>query len=229
MERPLIFEPISLSLKDRVESVRREFGNTLYVYTFASLYAWQEDEQYEICFCKDAFLVKNGAEGENAFLFPCGSESGKKELLDALLQYKTLDFYCLTDEDKAFLEKEYPDRFEFTESRNEFIYLFDRDAQLALEGKEYKKQRHQINIGKASAKEWKTERLTEANVERAIKINQAWAERSTFLGGVSTSSVSASARFFCLSNTSAFSKARCALESNCDISGYASLLGFRSA
>ena len=177
MEQPLIFDPISLPMKSKVESIRREFGNTLYVYTFASLYAWQEDEQYEICFFKDAFLVKNGAEGENAFLFPCGSENGKKELVDALLQYETLDFYCLTDEDKAFLEKEYPDRFEFTESRNEFIYLFDRDAQIALEGKEYKKQRHQINIGKASAKEWKTERLTEANVERAIKINQAWAER----------------------------------------------------
>ena len=177
MEQSLIFEPISLSLMDRIESIRKEFGNTLYVYTFASLYVWQEDEQYEICFCKDAFLVKNGVEGKNAYLFPCGSDSGKKELLDALLQYETLNFYCLTDKDKEFLEEEYPDRFEFAESRNEFIYLFDKDTQIALEGKEYKKQRHQIHIGKASAKEWKTEPLTEANIERAVKINQTWAER----------------------------------------------------
>ncbi|MBR4242161.1 MAG: DUF2156 domain-containing protein [Eubacterium sp.] len=176
MQKKLLFEPISLPMKSKVESIRREFGNNLYVYNFASLYSWQKDEQYEICFFKDAFLIKNGAEGENAFLFPCGSESGKKELIEALLEYDSLDLYCLTDEDKEFLEKEFPLRFEFAERRSEFIYLFDKESQIALEGKEYKKQRHQINIGKASAEEWKTEPICEANIERAIEINRKWAQ-----------------------------------------------------
>ncbi len=174
--QPLKFKPLSLSQAEHVEAIRRRSGSTLYVYTFASLFAWKEDEKYEICFSEDAFLIKNGTEGKNAYLFPCGSDSGKKSLLDSLLKYEAPEFYCLTDKDKAFLEAEYPGRFEFTERRNDFVYLFDKDAQIALKGKDYKKQRHQINIGKASAKEWKFQLLTEANVERAIKINQEWTE-----------------------------------------------------
>ena len=177
MVQQLTFSPISLSQREKVEAIRKEFGNTIYVYTFASLFAWKEDEQYAICFCDDAFLVKNGAEGESAYLFPCGSERGKKQLIDALLQYEKPVFYSLTDDDKAFLEAKYPEKFEFTERRNEFIYLFDKDEQIALKGKDYKKQRHQINIGKASAKEWRSEPLTEANIERALELNRKWFEK----------------------------------------------------
>lgn len=174
--QPLIFEPITLTQKEKVEAIRRQCGNTIYIYTFASLYAWQEDEQYEICFCGDAFLVKNGAEGENAYLFPCGSDSGKRKLIDTLLSYEKPIFVSMTQEDKAFLEEKYPHLFDFTECRNEFIYIYDKEAQVELKGKAFKRVRHQINSGRSAAKEWKTEVLTNANAQRALAINQKWAE-----------------------------------------------------
>ncbi len=172
----LIFKPINLSDGDRVENIRKKSNNTLYLYTFASLFAWQEDEQYEICFGDNAFLVKNGAEGEHAYLFPCGSDEGKKKLLDSLLNNEKPELYSLTDEDKAFLEDAYPGLFVFEERRDEFIYLFDKDAQIELKGKEYKKQRHQIHIGKNSAEKWTTEPITAANIDRALALNAKWAE-----------------------------------------------------
>ena len=176
MQKPLNFYPIQLKDQQRAESIRKQYGNTLYLYTFASLFVWQKDEQYAICFGNDAFLIKNGAEGEHAYLFPCGSDAGKKALIDALLQQETPVFYSVTDEDKAFLESAYPDRFEFVERRNDFIYLFDKDAQIELKGKEYKKQRHQIHIGESSAENWTTEPLTASNIDRAMVINHKWAE-----------------------------------------------------
>ncbi len=176
--QPLTFEPISLSQKERIESIRRSFGNTLYVYTFASLFAWQADEQYAISFGNDAFIIKNGAEGENAYLFPCGSDNGKKELIDSLLSYEQPVFYSLTDEDKQFLEAEYPHRFAFAECREEFPYLYDKDAQIQLSGKAYKSLRHQINIGRAAAKEWSVEPLTNDNVIRALSLNEQWADNN---------------------------------------------------
>ncbi len=177
--QPLVFTPVSLSQKERIEAIRKAYGNTLYVYTFASLFAWKESEQYEICFYNNAFIIKSGTAGKNAYLFPCGADSDKKQLIDSLLAYNEPDFYSLTDEDKCFLENEYPNRFAFEEFRDEFIYLYDRKSQVELKGKTFKNLRHNINSGRSMAKEWSTEALTEANIERALTINSKWAEKNS--------------------------------------------------
>ena len=172
----LEFEPVSLSHRERVESIRRACGNTLYVYTFASLFAWQTDEQYEICFHDNAFIVKNGANGDNAYLFPCGADSDKKALIDTLLQYEKPVFSSVTDEDKEFLENGYPDCFKFEECRDEFIYIYDREEQVALKGRTFKSLRHHVNQGRSRADEWTTEPINDENAARAIEINRKWAE-----------------------------------------------------
>ena len=176
MAQPLRFEPISLSHKEKAETIRKAFGNTLYVYTFASLFAWRTDEQYEICFLDNAFIVKNGSEGENAYLFPCGDDGDKKRLIDSLIQYEKPVFTSLTDEDKRFLEKEYPEKFTFNECRDEFVYLYDRDEQVELKGKRFRTLRRNVNSGRSNANEWTVEELNASNVERAIEVNRKWAE-----------------------------------------------------
>ena len=174
--QPLIFEPIELPQMKAVDDIRSKSGNTLYIYNFASLFAWKEDEQYEICLCDDAFVVKCGAEGENAYLFPCGTDEGKKRIIDALLQYERPEFHIVSDADKAFLEKEYPDRFSFAECRDDFSYIFDKNDQINMSGKAYKKLRHQVNRGRNMLSDRSTELLSEDNVHRALEINRRWAE-----------------------------------------------------
>lgn len=173
---PLVFEPVSLSRMEKVESVRRAYSNTLYVHAFVSLFAWEEYEQYTIHIEDDAYIVKDGAFGENAFLFPCGSDEGKKRLIDAVLIYDNLIFSSLRDEDKLFLETEYPGRFEFEECRDEFPYLYDKNEQIELAGRKYKNLRHQINIGRSVAKQWTVEPLCDGNIDRALEINNLWLE-----------------------------------------------------
>ncbi len=177
---PLHFEPLTLSLKAQVEQIRKSSGNTQYVYTFASLFAWQTDEKYTICLRDDAFLVKNGAEGEHAYLFPCGSDAGKKALIDALIQQEAPVFYTVSDADKRFLEQHYPHRFSFAENRNEFPYLFDRAEHIALSGNAYKRLRHRIHRGRDAVKEWTSQPLTQENADRAVEINRRWLEVRDF-------------------------------------------------
>ena len=172
----LIFEPVALSHKERLEEIRSAFGNTLYVYTFASLFSWQQEEQYEICFLGNAFIIKNGAQGENAYLFPCGEYGDKKKLIDLLLQYEKPVFYSMTQDDRDFLENEYPESFSFSECRDEFIYIYDKKEQIELKGNSFKRLRHKINSGRSEAKEWKAEELTDKNIKRALAINQKWSE-----------------------------------------------------
>lgn len=172
----LQFTPVTLPQIDLVESVRAGSGNDLYVHTFASLYAWQSSERYCICVTDDAFLVKYGARGGNAYLFPCGTDAGKKRMIDALLREESPVFYYVGDGDRSFLEREYPGRFSFTACRDDYPYLYDKNEQIALAGKEYKSLRHQVNIGRDTARTWTTEPLSGDNVERALIINRKWAD-----------------------------------------------------
>ena len=173
----LAFTPISLSQLESVEAIRSMSGCPLYVYTFASLFAWQTFEQYEICFGDNAFLVKNGASGDAAYLFPCGSREGQKQLIDALIIREKPVFYSVTDSDKRFLEETYPGRFRFEDCRDEYPYLYDKNAQIALSGKEYKSLRHKVNLGRAVADVWTAEPLSGANIERAISLTKRWTEQ----------------------------------------------------
>ena len=173
----LSFTPIDLSQREQVEAIRRASGSTLYVYSFASLFAWQEHEKYSICLTKDAFLVKHGIRGDNVYLFPCGSKSGKKRLIDALLTSSGRPtFSFVGDGDKAFLENEYPGTFSFDDCRDDYPYLYDKNEQIALSGKEFKNLRHQIHLGRAAAKEWSAEPLTAENTDRAREITRKWAK-----------------------------------------------------
>lgn len=171
----LAFTPIDLSQMERVEAIRSASGNTLYFYSFTSLYVWQKHEDYSICFSEDAFLVKHGVRGDNVYMFPCGSDSGKKHLIDALIKSGSPAFSCLSDYDKHFLENEYPGRFTFSECRDDYPYLYDKNEQIALSGKDFKNLRHQIHIGRDTAKEWSTEPLTADNADRVREITRKWA------------------------------------------------------
>ena len=172
----LLFTPIDLSQMEQVEAIRRASGSTLYYYSFASLFVWQEHEKYSICLTEDAFLVKHGIRGDNVYLFPCGSESGKKRLIDALMKSGCPTFSFVGDDDKAFLENEYPGTFAFEDCRDDSPYLYDKNEQIALSGKEFKKLRHQIHLGRVAAKEWSSEPLTAENRDRAREITRKWAE-----------------------------------------------------
>jgi len=172
----LEFTPVTLGQLERVEAIRSASGSTLYVYAFASLFAWQEHEQYSLCLSDDAFLVKYGARGENAYLFPCGTEAGKKRFIDQLLQSGTPVFYYVSDADRRFLETEYEGVFEFSDRRDDYPYLYDKDEQIALDGKDFKSLRHQVHLGRDVAREWTCEPLDAGNTERAAAINRRWLE-----------------------------------------------------
>ena len=178
-EAPLAFGPVELSQMDRVEAIRAASGSTLYVYAFASMFVWQEAERYSICISDDAFVVRHGVRGENVYMFPCGSDNGKKRLIDALMSEGSPSFSYVTDEDRAFLENEYPGKFCFIDCRDDYPYLYDKDEQIALAGKNYKTLKSHVHSGLASAEVWTWELLTPDNVPRAIEITREWANART--------------------------------------------------
>lgn len=195
-ETALRFTPITLSMMDRVEGIRAASGSTLYVYTFASMFVWQEAEGYAICLSDDAFVVRHGVRGDGVYMFPCGSAAGKKRLIDALVRDGSPSFSYVTDEDRAFLESEYPGKFSFTDCRDDYPYLYDRADQIALSGKNYKTLKHHVKTGLASAQVWTWEFLTSENVGRAIDITREWAQARTVGDLADTEAAETALRYF---------------------------------
>ena len=172
---PPVFTPIELSQRDRVEAIRTASGSALYGYTFVSLFTWQEYEDYSVCIRDDAFLVKNAAAGDDAYLFPCGTKRGKKEFIDALTASGAPVFSFITDGDRRFLEEEYPGMFLFEDCRDEYSYIYDVEEQIAMRGREFKNLRHHVHSGRAAAQDWTTEPLSPGNIGRAAELTRLWA------------------------------------------------------
>ncbi|MBO4501525.1 MAG: hypothetical protein J5760_04715, partial [Clostridia bacterium] len=69
-----------------------------------------------------------------------------------------------------------PGRFAFSDRRDDYPYLYDKNEQIALEGRDFKSLRHQVHLDRDVANEWTTELITAENVSRAVLINREWAD-----------------------------------------------------
>ncbi len=172
----MIFTPVELRHKEQVEAIRAASGNTVYTYTFATLFSWQEIERYEICLRDDAYLIKNGARGDNSYLFPVGTDCGRRLFINDLLETGSPTFWFVSDGDKAFLESAFPGVFFFEECRDDFSYIYDKAEQIAMSGKAFRDLRHNVNRGRAAYGSWDFEPLRSDNIARAREINRIWAD-----------------------------------------------------
>ncbi len=174
-DKTIAFTQITIEQKDRTEAIRRASGNIVYTYTFPTLFTWQEEEKYEICLTDGVYLIKNGARGENSYLFPVGTDEGKKRFVSALLESGAPIFWFVSDGDKAFLENAFPGAFVFEERRDDFSYIYGKAEQIAMSGKAFRDLRHNVNRGRAAYESWTFEPLRADNIERAREINRRWA------------------------------------------------------
>jgi len=161
--------------QEKIEAIRLASYNRIYTYSFPTLYCWAEEEQYRFSITDGAFLTQNPARGNRAYLAPCGTDEGKKKLVEALLRETSPEFYFLGEQDLDFFNRNFPGSFAFEECPNDASYLFDRSEQLALTGERFKRLRHKVHQSEKQYR-WSVEPITPDNIHRAMKINRIWAE-----------------------------------------------------
>ncbi|MBQ7365436.1 MAG: DUF2156 domain-containing protein [Clostridia bacterium] len=165
------FERFSLSMRERVEELRRTAGHEASSHAFSSLYLWSEEKGYTVCFARDAFVVK----GEGFYFFPCGKREDVSLLLQALWrEEKTLSFRYAREADLALAKAVFGEKLtvDFDETARE--YLFDRTEQIAMSGKKFTYQRAKCNKARRLG-EIVSIPLTAANADIAKDITERWA------------------------------------------------------
>lgn len=167
-----------LSMKLQVDGIRKEYGHRTASHAFASLYIWKKEMGLQIHMEEQAFAVKCRLRGKHAWFFPCGEAHTVRRLIKEVLSAdEEAVFYYMREQDRDFLEQNFPGQFSIRECENDTEYLYDRRQQQELRGKKFSGQRNHINRIKADYR-LDVEKLDAYALQDALKVNRFWERRS---------------------------------------------------
>ena len=142
-------------------------------YNFTLIFMWQDQYGMEFAI-DDGILFFRAGRGEKSYLFPCGEDL--KKAVDKLLDFcpQGLSFYSLNEQQKIFLECEYPNRFSFRENRNAGDYVYLSESLASLAGKKLSSKRNHINKFEAEHPDWQYEKITPENLGEIVEMHDKW-------------------------------------------------------
>lgn len=164
---------ICLDDREAVEAIRLQEGHVLSSHAFVSLFLWQGPMNLSLCLKEDAFFVRMGARGENAWMFPCGSSAQKLNFLRSMVDTPEFSLHYVREEDMEFLEEFLPGRFRFTETRGDAEYVYNRSDQLNMPGGAYKNLRTKVHRAR-DRHNWNIRTLDDTSLAEAAQVMRVW-------------------------------------------------------
>jgi hypothetical protein len=136
------------------------------------------------------FAVKCNRRGENCWFFPCGEPEEIKNFLHQQLDTvkAPLRLCYMRTEDAQMLNREFPNLFSLVATPDDDEYLYDREQQLLLQGKEFRHHRNSLN---RLMKKYQIEtiEITSENLEQAkVVLDRARENGMENVGTLSTRS-----------------------------------------
>ena len=169
-------------LRIKVDRLRRRMGHTLSSHAFPSIWIWKECMGLELCLEAECFAVRAAKQGEHAWFFPCGSECGKQDFLNAHEKEPGLELLYLRREDADWLEAHFPQRWNLCRRPEADEYLYRRDRHIAMEGAPFRDLRRRLRkIRREMAPQ--TRILDGSSAADARLILDAWASGHASWGG----------------------------------------------
>ncbi len=171
----LQFKTITLQDRPWVQEILYHAGRKGCEYSFCNLFFWMS-RIGKVARHKDVFLCRLDIKGKTLYLFPAG-QGDLTEAVDLLRQDAGDAPFVLrgvTEEDKAFLEVHYPQKFTFTPLRNTFDYLYPVEKLADLAGKKLQAKRNHIHRFEENHPQWHTEEITRENLHLCEELTRDW-------------------------------------------------------
>lgn len=157
--------------------------------SFANTYMWSEHYDTRIAF-KNDFVFRCYFENDKpiGYTIPFGGEDLKwavEELLQDAKDRNATEFELglLTEEVKEKLETLFPNKFEFTENRDDADYIYLQEDLANLSGKKYHGKRNHISQFKRANPDYVYEPLTRDHYSDALLIAAKWASDRNEIDG----------------------------------------------
>lgn len=168
------FRKAQIDDKQEIDRILKKCDCPSLEYNFTTLFLWQNIFGIEFKIEDDILFIRSGKE-KKAYLFPCGMGDIDKAV-KKILEEDTW-FYSLSEENKQYLEKNVPGRFEFFEARNDGDYVYKRENLATLSGKKLSSKRNHINRFLAENPDWKYEEITSENIDEVKEMHKKWCKK----------------------------------------------------
>ena len=115
--------------------------------------------------------------------FPLGA-GDKKQAIDTIIEDAkkrgiSVHITSINEQDKAFLEQNYPDKFEFIYNEDSFDYVYDINDLADLLGKKYHKKRTHLNNFKKAHPDYKVEPFSKENLGKIRALVDGWYQENS--------------------------------------------------
>lgn len=170
----LKFEPISLEHKEIYKDYYKKSCPRGCEMSFGNLFLWGEQK---VAIDGD-FMFFLSTFSKSFYPFPLGAGDKKqaieKIMADAKERGIPLVITSLCEQDKTFLEQNFPDTFEFSYNDGSFDYVYDINDLADLLGKKYHKKRTHLNNFKKVHQNYRIEPFNNENLGSIRQLVEGW-------------------------------------------------------
>lgn len=148
---------------------------------FDNIYLWNRMYGQRIARLGNRVLIRLDSGEGTRYLFPYGTGelAAAVDALaeDAAARGEKLHFICLSADQKAQLQRLWPERFDYDcrWDRDSWDYIYDVNRLADLPGKKLHAKRNHIHRFDEQYPDWLTEPITAENVEECVSMERVWA------------------------------------------------------
>ena len=170
--------PVQIEDKEWVAPLMHQSNFMGSEYTFANLFNWSTIHNLKVARLDNWVIIKSGNGDAGSFAFPAGYGDIKKAVAVMEEYCKTngqpFVIYSINETAKQLLEDAFPNRFSYTEVRDNFDYIYLRENLATLAGGKYHGKRNHIARFKDNCPDWSYETITEQNLHEIVAMNNEW-------------------------------------------------------
>lgn len=114
--------------------------------SFVTLYLW--DKYYNLHLCEEeGFLfIRFTIDGKNQYLFPLGEGDLKNAFEKVMAEEEKVTLRFITDIQKDFIEKNFPNQFSFTLREDLCDYVYETERMITFSGKKLHGKKNHVNF-----------------------------------------------------------------------------------
>ncbi|MGI5926690.1 MAG: DUF2156 domain-containing protein [Thermacetogeniaceae bacterium] len=171
------FKPVEIEDKKWVDPLLKAADLSGSHYNFTNLFAWVNTFQYRVAQVDNFLVVKGNLNGTQYYFYPAG-QGDPQPVLEAMAEDAAkagVQFVLagLSKENITELNHLFPEKFEYSEARDSFDYVYLLEDLAALTGKKYRGKRNHVNYFMKNYN-WSFEEISPENLAECWEMNIEW-------------------------------------------------------
>lgn len=173
------YTKLDLSHKSLLEPFTKQSERWLSDTNFTNMFMWRHSREISFCIFDNQLVIQTQYPLQTPFIFYPLGQGEKKPIINSLIEYYanlglTLEFHSLQLDEVESLQKDFPNRFEFTQRRDRFEYIYNTQELIELSGRKFHKKKNHLNRFYLQYPNVCFESLGTENIDELLAVNNQW-------------------------------------------------------